>query len=68
MRLQVDRNRCVGAGMCNLSAPEVFDQDDEEGHVILLDAAPAEDLHAVVREALTTCPSGAISISEGELP
>jgi ferredoxin len=71
MRLQVERDRCVGAGMCNLAAPEVFDQDDEEGQVILLDAAPPEDLHPVVREAVATCPSGAISMSEspeGEVP
>ncbi|EME53077.1 ferredoxin [Amycolatopsis decaplanina] len=37
MRLEVDRERCVGAGMCVLTAPEVFGQDEEDGRVRLLD-------------------------------
>ncbi|MFD4832937.1 ferredoxin [Streptomyces uncialis] len=39
LRLGVDRQRCVGAGMCALTAPAVFDQDEEEGLVVLLSPA-----------------------------
>ena len=43
MEINVDRDRCVGAGQCVLSAPDVFDQDDE-GLVTVLDPAPAAEL------------------------
>ncbi|MGW7002152.1 ferredoxin [Streptomyces sp. NPDC054933] len=29
MELSIDRERCCGAGMCALTAPEVFEQDAE---------------------------------------
>jgi hypothetical protein len=44
-------------------APEVFDQRDEDGVVVLLDPEPGEALRATVREAADMCPSGAISVS-----
>ncbi len=31
MELRVDRERCLSAGMCALTAPDVFDQDAEDG-------------------------------------
>jgi ferredoxin len=58
-RIQVDRDRCVGAGMCTLNAPEVFDQDRVDGLVLLLRTRvphPAEAVH----DAADLCPSGAI--------
>ncbi len=61
----MDRERCVGAGMCALTAPEVFDQDDEEGLVLLLDPAPPASRHAITRDAASACPSGAVTVVEG---
>jgi ferredoxin len=63
MRVVVDRERCVGAGMCVLTAPEVFDQDDEEGRVLLLDASPTTDRQVAARAAVTVCPSGAVAVT-----
>ncbi|WP_326835721.1 ferredoxin [Amycolatopsis rhabdoformis] len=60
MELQVDRDRCVGAGQCVLSAPAVFDQDDD-GIVTVL--APPES-ESEVRDAVQTCPSGALSVND----
>ena len=60
MRIEIDEELCCGAGTCVLAAPTVFDQNDEDGTVILLDAAPADDLRAEVREAATRCPTAAI--------
>jgi ferredoxin len=66
MELRVDRARCLGAGMCVLAAPEVFDQDDE-GTVMLLDTAPPQQAAAeAVRQAAHLCPSGAIVVADGE--
>ncbi|WP_369637647.1 ferredoxin [Nocardia sp. JMUB6875] len=64
MKLQVDRERCIGAGMCALTAPDVFDQDDEDGRVVPLTLVPTAAQEAVVREAVRACPSGALTISD----
>jgi ferredoxin len=64
MRIDADRERCTGAGMCALTAPDVFDQNDEDGRVVVLTERPAsKDRHAVQR-AVTLCPSGALSLHE----
>lgn len=61
MRISADRERCIGAGMCTLLAPQVFDQDEDDGLVRLLEPSP-RDSHAAVREALDACPSRALRI------
>ncbi|MFI5663745.1 ferredoxin [Streptomyces sp. NPDC051684] len=62
MKLTVDQGRCCGAGACVLSAPEVFDQRDEDGIVTLLTSEPASEQHAAVREAAAMCPTAAIGV------
>ncbi|AXB47912.1 ferredoxin [Amycolatopsis albispora] len=64
MKITVDEDKCCGAGSCVLAAPEVFDQRDEDGVVLLLEAEPAEHLRPAVREAANVCPAAAISLSE----
>ncbi|NUR62231.1 MAG: ferredoxin [Catenulispora sp.] len=64
MLVKADRTKCCGAGMCALNAPEVFDQDPEEGLVLLLDAQPPPELHRAVHDAVGLCPSSAISVEE----
>lgn len=66
VELRVDRDRCAGSGMCALTAPEVFDQDDEDGRVLLLDARPpAGPAATAAREAAGLCPAGAITARPG---
>ncbi|MFC4508096.1 MULTISPECIES: ferredoxin [Streptomyces] len=60
----VDEGKCCGAGTCVMHAPDVFDQRDDDGIVILLDAQPSQELHAAVREAASTCPALAIAVTE----
>lgn len=64
MRVQADRTVCVSAGMCVLTAPAVFDQDEEGGRVVLLAATPPADRRDQVVEATEVCPSGAITLVE----
>jgi ferredoxin len=64
VRIAVDEDRCCGAGQCVLAAPDVFDQREEDGVVILLDADPGESQHAAVREAAAICPAAAIALRE----
>ncbi|MFF5788975.1 ferredoxin [Streptomyces sp. NPDC012693] len=63
MEINVDRDRCLGAGMCALTAPEVFDQDEQEGRVLLLDALPPQERHAAVRIAAGVCPASVITVT-----
>lgn len=64
MEIAIHESKCVSGGQCVLVAPEVFDQRDEDGVVILLNAAPDPDLHEPVREAAATCPAAAITLWE----
>jgi ferredoxin len=61
LHVAVDQDRCCGAGQCVLLAPEVFDQREEDGVVVLLAPAPPESLHDSVREAVAVCPTGTIT-------
>lgn len=66
MRISADTERCVGAGQCVLTEPSVFDQNDEDGTVVLrtetVDGAVAD----AVREAVALCPSQALSLVDDE--
>lgn len=61
MKVVADRARCCGGGQCVLSAPEVFDQDDE-GIVVVLQPEPDSRLLEDVRNAVHVCPAACISI------
>ena len=62
-KVHVDVSKCVGAGQCVLSAPDIFDQD-EDGIVVLLDPTPPPHLHAAARKAERLCPALAIRVEE----
>ncbi|MFE5487527.1 ferredoxin [Streptomyces sp. NPDC056527] len=62
MELTVVRERCQGAGMCVLTAPDVFDQDETDGRVVLLESTPPVERRAAAHEAAELCPAGAIAV------
>lgn len=64
MRVNADRERCCSSGMCALTAPDVFDQSEEDGRVWVLEPEPPEELWAAVREAVQLCPSHALSLDD----
>ncbi|MGW1377835.1 ferredoxin [Streptomyces sp. NPDC002446] len=64
LTVSIDRDRCVGAGMCVLTAPGVFDQDDEDGRVLLLTADPPADRTSAARSAAGFCPAQAITVTD----
>jgi ferredoxin len=63
LQITVESDKCCGAGQCVLVAPEVFDQSDDDGTVIVLDAQPPAEQHASVAEAAAVCPAGVIALS-----
>jgi ferredoxin len=64
VHVTIDQEKCCAAGQCVLAAPEVFDQRDEDGIVVLLDATPDESQHAAVRDAAAVCPALAIVVHD----
>lgn len=64
MTIEVDQDACVGSGQCVLTAPDVFDQRDEDAIVELLDAAPAAGQWPAVRNAAAGCPAAAIRVRD----
>ncbi|PXY20521.1 ferredoxin [Prauserella coralliicola] len=48
--------------MCALTAPEVFDQDDD-GLVVTLTDEPGPESTDAVKEAVQLCPSGALRLA-----
>lgn len=63
VRVSVDRQRCCGSGNCVMTAPEVFDQDEDQGLVMLLDPRPPAELDERVARAADMCPAGAITVA-----
>ncbi|MEE1768582.1 ferredoxin [Streptomyces sp. JV185] len=63
MRITVDAERCVGSGMCVLTAGEVFDQGEGDGKAIVLRPEPPAETRDSVREAVDLCPAAAIVLS-----
>ncbi len=64
MRVSVDQDRCCCSGQCVATAPEVFDQSEDDGVVLLIQPEPPAELRAAVRTAAGICPGRAISVQE----
>ncbi|GAQ52588.1 ferredoxin [Streptomyces acidiscabies] len=63
MRIEIDRDVCIGSAQCALTAPGVFTQD-EDGFSEVLPGREDGGGDPLLREAVRTCPVRAISISE----
>ena len=66
MRVTVDTERCIGSGMCALTAGEVFDQHRDDGTAIVLRPEPPAEVQDSVRAAAGLCPAAAIVLSPGD--
>ncbi|WP_328457936.1 ferredoxin [Streptomyces sp. NBC_00386] len=62
MEIAVDEDRCVAAGHCVVAAPEIFDQREEDGVVVLLDPRPSAAAHDIAHEAALLCPAAVIRV------
>ncbi len=63
MKVHADRDVCIQAGNCVMSAGALFDQDDDGIVVVLVDEVPADE-EDNAREAVRLCPSQAISVEQ----
>ena len=64
MSIQVDLESCIGAGLCVMAAPGVFDQDPADGRVIVLVDEPTADQLPAVRDAVGLCPTAVLALRE----
>ena len=55
----VDRELCMGSGMCIVYAPGTFEHDDETKAVVI---DPPGDPIEAVRTAVEACPTGALRL------
>jgi ferredoxin len=62
MKIVVDTEKCIASGQCVLTAPDVFDQRDEDGIVVLLHPEPSDALAEAVTQAAALCPALAITV------
>lgn len=57
--ITIDRDLCMGSGMCIVYAPETFAHDDESKAVVV---HPHGDPIEQIRTAADACPMGAIKV------
>ena len=63
MKVFVDPDICLGCGICEGIAPDVFSMGSEAYAVVQLDPVP-ESYRADVMDAIEQCPEEAISLLE----
>jgi ferredoxin len=61
MKAVVDRELCIGCGLCASICSDVFEMDAEGKSLVIADPVPASSLDAV-GEAADQCPVGAITL------
>jgi ferredoxin len=66
VRVEVEQEKCIASGQCVLMAESVFDQDEEDGRVVLKteDVPPGDE--AATRNAAQICPARAIRTIDAE--
>lgn len=63
MRVTVDYDRCASSGTCTRLVPDVFEIRDD-GFLYLLQEEPEESHWDDIQEAVDSCPTEAILITE----
>ncbi len=64
MKVRVDAEVCAGFGVCLGLCPEVFELHDDGYAIVLVSEVPPQ-LEDEVRQAVSQCPAGAISLDDG---
>ncbi|WP_353892269.1 ferredoxin [Proteinivorax hydrogeniformans] len=63
MKVKVDKDQCIGCGICEGVCPQVFKMNNENIAEVIVDSVNQQDKEAV-KEAADSCPVEAIKIEE----
>lgn len=64
MRIEIFPEKCIGVGQCVVAAPDLFEQNEDDGIVYLVrDGAPADRRDAAIAAA-RLCPTLAIVVHD----
>jgi ferredoxin len=63
LKITVDRENCIGDGLCCDDAPETFELDDEQKAIV---KTPPGDTREAVIEAASNCPVDAIKVEDAK--
>jgi ferredoxin len=63
MKINVNFDLCSSNAVCMSIVPEVFEVRDD-GFLYILNEEPGEEFAEGVRDAVASCPNGAISIED----
>jgi ferredoxin len=63
VHIEIDEDLCIGAGICESIAPDVF-QVQEEKATLLLSTEITADNRDLMTQAVSRCPAAALRIEE----
>jgi len=63
MKVRVDGSICQGHTLCAMTAPDVFELSEVDGHALAVSEDVPSAREAAVREAARSCPEQAIVLS-----
>ncbi len=63
MKIEADREKCDGLGMCEAMAPDFFEVGDD-GAVVVLDERPGEEHRQDLSAAVDACPVLALKLRD----
>ncbi len=67
MKVEVNRDACIGCGACEAICPEVFELDDEGLSTAKKKKVEKEkEKEEEVRDAADSCPTGAIEVEDDD--
>ncbi len=61
MKAAVDKDLCIGCGLCPSICPEVFEMGDDGLSHVIVDTVP-EDVEDEAQDAAESCPVDAIAV------
>lgn len=63
MKAHVDRDKCISCGLCASICPDVFEMDEEDISVVIVDEIP-KDSESCSIDSQEGCPTDAITVDE----
>lgn len=63
-KVVADTTKCLGNGLCVMTAPRVFTQNEDDGLVQVIRPVPEAGDWEAVERAVNACPSGTLRIVE----